>query len=97
MSFIEELKSQSEQAFKKWLDTFVEELKPKLKESAEKGYEGYRIRFDDRKDAHFFAHDCLTKELEEELGCKVFRDTQTYQSIIGTEYIQRFLVIRWVD
>ena len=97
MKFVEELQQSETKKTVADAIAFAQEIKPRLVESAEKGFTGYRIDLSDREDAHLLVKDLFVQTLQEHLdGCKVKIKTENYTHLIfKTEYSKKILHISW--
>ena len=97
MSFAEELKTVRENKLENFAIEFAEKIKPRLLESAEKGFTGYEIELKDREDAHLLKNSTFHENLELLLeGCKVRIDKKEFTNLIfKNNYYQSYLVISW--
>lgn len=97
MNFAKELKELREDSLADYAIEFVENIKPKLIESAADGYNGFEVKLEDREDAHILRNSEFRENLELLLeGCKVRIDSKEFTNILfKNKYHKYYLVISW--
>ena len=97
MNFVEELQQAETKKTVEYATEFATDIKPKLIESAEEGYNGYNIQLKDRDDSHILQKDLFLKTLEKQLdGCTVKLDQAEYTDLLfKTKYYRKFINISW--
>lgn len=97
MKFVEELQQSETKKTVADAIAFAQEIKPRLIESAEKGFTAYRIDLNGRENSHLLVNDLFVQTLQEQLdGCKVKINTENYTHLLfKTEHSKKFLHISW--
>ena len=97
MSFSKTLKKESEQKACEYAKEFAEEIKPKLIDSAKKGYTGYTIDLENRDDIHILKSTSFINELKLLLdGCNVeIKKAEYKNTLINYKFTKEKLNITW--
>lgn len=97
MDFAAELKEVRENKLEDYAIEFAEKIKPRLIESAEKGFTGFEMKLEDREDAHMLNNSEFREKLELLLeGCEVCIDEKEFTNLLfKNKYCKSYLVINW--
>jgi hypothetical protein len=102
MALLDELRNASDAKFKEMLDQFVTNLIPEIKESAEQGYSGCRVRLNDPGESRvpLFQHPRFLSELQKDenlKGLEISIEKKIHRSGPSTQMSrpERYLYINW--
>lgn len=97
LSLADELQKERENKLIEHALEFAEKIEPTLRESASKGYTGFKISLEDRQDAHILKNSKFIEYLETLLdGCVVKIITDEHTDIFfKRKYYKSILYIGW--
>jgi len=102
MTLLDELRNASDSKFKEMLNQFVTDLIPEIKESAAKGYSGYRVRLNSPGESRspLFNNPTFLSELQKDirlegLEISIKKDVRQSAVIRQMSWTERYLHINW--
>ncbi|MEK4721500.1 hypothetical protein NST66_28880 [Priestia sp. FSL W8-0524] len=100
MALLDELRNASDAKFKEMLEQFVTNLISEIKDSAAKGYSGYRVKLNKPNDNQsiLFNNPNFLKGLQKEKrleGLEISIQKKVVTTIVGTSWTERYLHINW--
>lgn len=97
MKFVEELQQSETKKTVADAIAFAQQIKPRLIESAEKGYGGFDVALEGREDAHILRKDLFIQTVKENLdGCTVrLRKDEHTHILTKAKYYREYIDIHW--